>query len=267
MLRDGGDTILLHKNSGEKIDEIAYTDDEVEEGKILTFEIENESCEEEKDEENNSDNNEKGGDESDNEDENSDGNEQKDEENGGDAEKEEDKNNDKNTDSEEENNENADEETQNEEEFVVADELEYGDEDGDGKFDFIKISYSESLTGSIDISKIFLTSASGGLFESPVIKDNLKIFSGAISENILTFYFTGAVIKNEKLTIDDTENSHLLLFSEEFFGISGLNGKKVENFSEKSFENYTKIIHPEFEKNDEDPGETSETNDNETDKK
>lgn len=263
MLRDGGDTILLHKNSGEKIDEITYTDDEVEEGKILTFEIENESCEEEKDEENNSDNEEKEGNESNNENENGDENEQKNEG----AEDEGNKNNGENTDSEEENNENTDEETQNEEKFVVADELEYGDEDSDGKFDFIKISYSESLTGSIDVSKIFLTSASGGLFEESILKDNSKIFSGAISENILTFYFTGAVIKNEKLTIDNTENSHLLLFSEEFFGISGLDGKKVENFSEKSFENYTKIIHPEFEKNDEDPGETSETNDNETDKK
>lgn len=266
MLRDGGDTILLRKNSGEKIDEIAYTDDEVEEGKILTFEIENESCEEEKDEENNVDNDEKEGNESNNEDENGDENEQKDEKNEG-AEDEGNKNNDENTDSEEENNENADEEKQNEEGFVVADELEYGDEDSDGKFDFIKISYSESLTGSVDVSKIFLTSASGGLFEEPISKDNSKIFSGAISENILTFYFTGAVMKNENLTIDNTENSHLLLFSEEFFGISGLNGKKVENFSEKSFENYTKIIHPEFEKNDEDSGETGKTNGNKMDEK
>lgn len=44
LLRDSGDTISIHNQNDEKIDEITYLSDEVLEGKILEFTTENIDC-------------------------------------------------------------------------------------------------------------------------------------------------------------------------------------------------------------------------------
>lgn len=82
-----------------------------------------------------------------------------------------------------------------------------------------------------------------------IIKENNFIFSGAVSENILTLTLTGTENYAE---IFDANNPKFQIFSEEFFGILGISDKKIANFDEKSFENYTKIILPEYGNTNED---------------
>lgn len=130
------------------------------------------------------------------------------------------------------------------EEFVLTDELSYSDENADGFIDTLHIAYTENLTGSVDISKIFLSSVTGGLSDYEIKNSTGMILSGSLSGNILTLSLTGVTIAKNTLHIASDTTSELVLTSVENLGIFGISGLPVEKFSEKSFENYTNIIHP-----------------------
>ncbi len=64
--------------------------------------------------------------------------------------------------------------------------LTYRGSDGNQKIDTLEIIYDQEMTGSINLADLFLSSATGGLYERRVNTETGFFLSGSLSGNTLT---------------------------------------------------------------------------------
>lgn len=64
--------------------------------------------------------------------------------------------------------------------------LTYRDSDENQKIDTLEIIYDQEMTGSIDLVDLFLSSATGGLYERRIHTETGFFLSGSLSRNMLT---------------------------------------------------------------------------------
>ena len=209
------DTIFLVNADGDVIDEVQYTKNDAKKGNILTFSHDADQCD--TDEENDNPQNPPN-------------------------------TNDKNTDSKnepenetnhDENQKNPEEDLPESEEKLSADELFLEDLDEDGFFETMKIVYSDSLTGSLNIEDFSLTSASGADL-TPIPN---SVSSGTLANDTIILTLTGIITTENIFSMN--ENSGIFLKSENISNILSIGLKKLEKLNENSFEKYTKVTFSE----------------------
>ena len=214
-LKDDDDTIFLVNADGDVIDEVQYTKNDAKKGNILTFSHDADQCD--TDEENDNPQNPPN-------------------------------TNDKNTDFEsdsknetnhDENQKNPEEDLPESEEKLSADELFLEDLDEDGFFETMKIVYSDSLTGSLNIEDFSLTSASGADL-TPIPN---SVSSGTLANDTIILTLTGIITTENIFSMN--ENSGIFLKSENISNILSIGLKKLEKLNENSFEKYTKVTFSE----------------------
>ena len=223
VLKDDDDTISLVSKGGEIIDKIQYTKNNAKKGNILTFSHEADKCDSDvekhdwKNDENNSQNPPNTND---------------DEENNSEKDVEDEGNHD-------ENQKNPEKDLPESEEKLSADELFLEDLDEDGFFETMKIVYSDSLTGSLNIEDFSLTSASGADL-TPIPN---SVFSGTLANDTIILTLTGIITTENIFSMN--ENSGIFLKSENISNILSIGSKKLEKLNENSFEKYTKVTFSE----------------------
>lgn len=223
VLKDGDDTISLISKDGEIIDKIQYTKNNAKKGNILTFSHEADKCDSDvekhdwKNDANNSQNPPNTND---------------DEKNNSEKDVEDEGNHD-------ENQKNPEEDLPESEEKFSADELFLEDLDEDGFFETMRIVYSDSLTGSLNIEDFSLTSASGADL-TPIPN---SVFSGTLANDTIILTLTGIITTENIFSMN--ENSGIFLKSENISNILSIGSKKLEKLNENSFEKYTKVAFSE----------------------
>lgn len=240
-MRDSGDTITLFDEKWEKIDEIIYTKDDAKKWNILSFSHEIASCDaenpdnEEKIKEDNSHNNQ---------------------ENSGNSQENNEEENQKNPDENiAENNENL--------ESLIAEEIHFSVNENKNSIEKISIIFDETLTGSLDITKINFATLSGSeILETP---KNFEIISAQILENSFEISLSWSLAFDEILWNNSENFSGIFLKIGDFDGISSISDKKILPIDENSFEKYTKIVKNFSENNKKDNDENSENDDKKTD--
>ena len=111
--------------------------------------------------------------------------------------------------------------------------------DEDGFFETMKIVYSDSLTGSLNIEDFSLTSVSGADL-TPIPN---SVFSGTLANDTIILTLTGIITTENIFSMN--ENSGIFLKSENISNILSIGSKKLEKLHENSFEKYTKVTFSE----------------------
>lgn len=142
------------------------------------------------------------------------------------------------------------------EEFL-PENMELEDTDSDGSLDAMKIFFPEILTWTLDTTNFSFANFSWGIIEQI---DSPKILSGMIIDNSLVFSLTGAFSSGSLYSAEQGSQSGIFLHSEGI-SLESISGQKIPNFDEKSFENYSNITIIFSENPENLPPETSpETN-------
>lgn len=148
----------------------------------------------------------------------------------------------------EEKNDNSDENLENEnqnqdtesdvktEEFLYPISISYWDENANNKIDFIELEYDENINNSIDFSKILISSKQNWLYFEK-ITNSWVVVNVIFEENFLKLYIVESDFEAKNLQIDLSENSDLIIYTTDDFGLFSENSKKIFLFpDEQNFE-------------------------------
>lgn len=138
--------------------------------------------------------------------------------------------------------------------ILEAEELEFLDENADGDVEGIKIIFSESLSGELNLEDFSLKNFSGGRMEGV---ERYSFLSGKIEENAIFLELKSEISLDLWLQEREKDFSGIFLYFENSENISGISGKKIAKLDENAFEKYTKII-KNFQKNEEGNGEEND---------
>jgi hypothetical protein len=120
--------------------------------------------------------------------------------------------------------------------------LLYSDSDWDNRIDTLEILYDIYLTGSVDISRIFLYSNTWWLYEERINTMTWYILDAEIEENILRLFIEPSHFEKNTLIHDATTKSDIRLKSSGGFGITSFSWLLLEDFLlTSSFESYREV--------------------------
>lgn len=126
---------------------------------------------------------------------------------------------------------------------LTPQELYYSDSDKNHKIDTLEIVYPYALTGSVDVSKIALFSASWGMFLTKIDTMTGYVLSGSLSGNILVLQIREWDREKTLLSVDNTTKSELRLKSTWDLGFRSVGGQQSDDFLlTKSFHEYKNVF-------------------------